>query len=676
MAEAVYRRLSIDGGAKSVLKERKNLLIQKQTVSGKTIQVRNPASVTLTGVNRSCDKKKGTAPLPLDLKTWGNTYQNTKSYPSLKSVTIEYGGDWGLAQTLSAVIECYTISDLDAVIRSYLYPGNDISISIHRSAGENIWNGSSQSSVSLKGFKTATFSFDATEDGTWVCKFTAVSAAAAMKNVDMGLMVGSGTKPMQYISQASKIYGTKIQGKVRSISELILFDSQRNGLYTLEELQDGHVLSNTAGDFDGYSPEGTLMNKSAALVVYKGTYLQSLGFIDGLTSAVTNFITTSNEMEQTNMQVYVTLGYIVNRIIHDQIKKTVKLGMCSEDANEFLNTNIQFDPILSKTKVPKNLRSGDPLNVLILGGSRGDYRPTDGYAYKDFEDIKAGSRSEVSAHTGNDIIDLNKILIHKDAVLSALKAATNQREANADNADVKDTKEEVIPINDFFKAISDIVNQATGGAISLRLAEDVKKPNKRDLIVVDQNCGWADNEALECWVFDPIGGDGSTRNCSLNSNVGSDEYKAGMYSGMSKKGDAVSTLRECDEQVKEKRKVLFNKAWQDFQDVVFKTGVLAKNQFGSTEIDACKSAMSTMFKNRPDTMSEETIHFPGISMNINIDGTWGFIPGNGMTTTQMPLRWRKKSYFLITKVTHTISESDWETNMTGILAYYDPITYL
>ncbi len=676
MSETVYRRLTIDAGAKSVLAERKNLLTEKQTVFGKSIQDRNPASVTLTGVNKSCNKTAGIAPLPLDLKTWTNIYQNTKSYPSLKSVSIEYGGDWGLAQTLSAVIECYTTNDLEKVISSYLYPGNDISITIHRSAGSNIWNGSSQSSVSLKGFKTATFSFDATEDGTWVCKFTAVSAAAAMKNVDMGLMVGASGN-MQYISQASKIYGTKIQGKVRSISELILFDSQRNGLFTLEELQDGHVLSNTAGDFAGYSPEGKLMNKSAALVAYKGQYLQALGGrYSGITSAVKNYITPSNEMEQTNIQVYVTLGYVVNRIIHDQIKKTVKAGMCNDDAAEFLNTNIQFDPVLSKTKVPKNLRSGDPLNVLILGGSRGDYRPTDGYAYKDFEDIKAGSRSDVSAHEGNDIIDLNKILLHKDAVLSALKSATNQREANADNADVKDTKEEVISINDFFKAISDVVNQATGGAISLRLAEDVTKPNKRDLIVVDQNCGWANNGTLECWVFDPIGGDGSTRNCSLNSNVGSDEYRAGMYSGMSKKGDAVSTLRGCDDQVKSKRETLFNKAWQDYQEVVFKTGTLAKNQFNSTEIDACKSAMSTMFKNRPNTVSEETVHFPGISMNISIDGTWGFIPGNGMTTTQMPLKWRKKSYFLITKVTHTIAESDWETNMTGILAYYNPINYL
>jgi hypothetical protein len=199
---------------------------------------------------------------------------------------------------------------------------------------------------------------------------------------------------------------------------------------------------------------------------------------------------------------------------------------------------------------------------------------------------------------------------------------------------------------------------------------------KKDLIVVDQNFGGYGND-LQCWVFDPIGGDGSTRTCDLTSNVGSDEYRASLFAGMSKKGDMASAMRGCDDNVKLRRQVVFDKAWKEFYTLVYEPGMLAKNMFNTTEIDGCKTAIAAMFKNRGDADVHETLHWPGVVMRITLDGTWGFIPGNGMMSTQMPGDWKaQKLYFMITRVSHTISDSDWVTEMEGMMSHYKNIKYL
>ena len=71
-------------------------------------------------------------------------------------------------------------------------------------------------------------------------------------------------------------------------------------------------------------------------------------------------------------------------------------------------------------------------------------------------------------------------------------------------------------------------------------------------------------------------------------------------------------------------------------------------------------------------------YLANLSLNIEINGVWGFIPGNAITTSQVPSLWRDsyKSYFMVTRVTHEFQQSDWVTRLEGILAYYKNINYV
>jgi hypothetical protein len=151
-----------------------------------------------------------------------------------------------------------------------------------------------------------------------------------------------------------------------------------------------------------------------------------------------------------------------------------------------------------------------------------------------------------------------------------------------------------------------------------------------------------------------------------------------MFVGTSKKGDAISTLRGCSPKLKAQRSIEHDKARTDRFSIIKNPGNLGTNYFNDTEINALKSVMGRLNKNDEKTVEHSTVHYPGLSMNITINGVWGIEPGNAISTTQVPSGWRNEynSYFMVVKVTHTFSNSDWETSCESILAYYNNITYI
>jgi hypothetical protein len=179
-------------------------------------------------------------------------------------------------------------------------------------------------------------------------------------------------------------------------------------------------------------------------------------------------------------------------------------------------------------------------------------------------------------------------------------------------------------------------------------------------------------------VFDPIDGDGSTRECTVQSNVGSQEYKAAMFVGASKKGDAIGSLRGCNDDLKNQRQQEFQKAQTDKDTIIKNPGNLGQNEFDAQEINALKSVMGRLHRNNPQTAINETVHYPGLSISVTIDGAWGLVPGNAISSTQVPRKWRDayKSYFMVTTVRHQFQQSDWSTQIEGILAYYPNVNYI
>jgi len=668
MAESLYRRNPKEGNIIQVLKARRGLLDRvPQTSGGKSANVRNPAWVKITGRDKSCGGG-GSMTLPDHKTTWDTTYKpNFKPKPSLESVTIEYGGDWGLSRKVSGTIICYTIADFEVVQKYFLLPGNEIDVQF----GYELTWGIEQQTTKLTNFKVATFSFTTTQEGFWQCEFTAVSASTAIKNLDMQIVVCNGCNAIGGTGQSGASGPLKFKTglddtihPIKGVAQLIAGDSQKNGQNSIDEMEDGEVITS----FIDYNP-GT-SDTSAAIVVYSGDHMRDLvGKFMAWTGGILKSIGFGkSEVEAANNQVFVSLGYVVNRIINDQLLRSMTCGVAHE-REDFSILKVEFHPEYSKSKIASGITSGDPLHVLFLGD--GNYMNSSGEG-KNF-DADCKNLGAVKCLSGTDV-RLQNILIHRDVVVAAFNESTKKREANSDRTDVKDTGDEVINVVDFFEKISDQISSCVGGAIALRLVEHPTDSKK--LIVVDQNYGVTDR--LQVIVFDPIDGDGSTRSCEVQSNVGSEEYKAAMFVGSAKKGDPVSALRGCDQNLNDQRKKEFEKAKTDKDAIIKSPGNLGKNEFDGQEINALKSVMGRLHKNNPSTSINETVHYPGLSINVDIDGVWGLIPGNAISSTQVPRTWRNtyKSYFMVTSVVNVFSNSDWSTKITGILAYYPNVEYI
>lgn len=668
MSESLYRR-NPESNPIAVLKARRGMMDKQQTVSGRSASVRNPCFVSIIGHDKSCGGG-GTMQLPRSSDSMQSTYYeggSIKPGPDLISVSLSYGGDWGLARKLSATIKCYRMSDFERIQKYFLMPGNEIDVSFGHSS--NISWGIAQT-AKMKGFKVATFNFNTEQDGSWVCSFEAVSASTAIKNLDIQIVICNGCDPISGQGQSGTSgpirYQTGLESTthaVKGIAELIAGDTQVNGKYSIDKMRDGEVVTS----FVNYNPG--VPDKSAACVVYYGDHLR--GTMDSVLAWGRGVLKSvglgKSEVEAANNQVFVTLGYVVNRIINDQLLRAMTCGIAHE-REDFNTLKAIFHPEYSKCRIVSGITSGDPTTVLFLGDA--NYKNSEGEG-KDF-DADCKNLSAVKCVSGGDI-RLQNILLHRDVVIGAFNEATKKRESNADNADVKDTGDEVVNVITFFEKIADQISSVVGGAISLRLVEHPTDSKK--LIVVDQNYGVT--EKLQCVVLDPIDGDGSTRNCSVQSNVGSQEYKASMYVGANKKGDAISAIRGCSPKLDQQRSVELAKAKTDKEALIKNPGNLGKNAFSGEQINALKSIMGRIHKNSQEAAKIETIHYPGLSISAELDGVYGFIPGNAISTSQIPKKWREtfKSYFMITKVQHDFNQSDWSTKIDGILAYYPGVQY-
>lgn len=666
MSESLYRR-KLPKDIETILKSRKSLLNQPQTINGSSAQVRNPAWVSITGTCKACGGGP-TKTLPEIHEKHQDTYRysggSIKPGPTLKSVTIT-SGEKGLTKTISAEIECYTVSDFKTIQQAFLLPGNEISAKF---GYKNSWGFPKNSSDSLSGFKVATFAFNTTSEGFWICTFEAVGMGVAIKNLDMQIVVCNGCNPDSGTGQSGNsgplkyLVGKKLEPHpVKGVAQLIASDAQKNGQYSIDDIKDGDVIQN----FQNYSPGSS--DKSAAIVVYTGDHLRNMfqKFTAWIGGIARGFGMGDSEVETANNQVFLTVGYVVNRLINDQLLRAMSCGVINDngDRTSFNTLKVEFHPEYSKCQIASGITSGDPTSVLFLGDA--NYKNNKG-AGKDF-DGDCQNLGAVKSISGGKV-DIKNILIHRDVVVGSFNAATKQREAESDSTDIKDTKEEVINIIDFFDKMSDHISAAVGGAIALKLVEH--PTDSRKLIVVDQNYGVVDE--LRCIVFDPVDADGSTQTCEVQSSVGSQEYKAAMYVGTSKRGDPVSALRNCRTELKDQRQLEYDKAKTDKDALIKNPGNLAENEFDGQEINALKSVMGRMHKNNPTSGEIESIHYPGMSMSIVIDGLWGFEPGMAMSSTKVPKEWidDNKAYFMIVRVQHQFSESDWSTSLEGILAYY------
>ena len=645
MSSSPFKRKP-EGKLFSLLSQRRETL---RSGTNPSAAARNPAWCRVYGNGQS---------LPDRSATFESVYRSSfKPAPILKSVTIKNGGDFGLIMEAEVTIQCHTRDDFLKIENNFLHPGQNIRIEFGYGPQ---WPKGYQESVNLSGFKVATYEFNTTAEGYYIAKFKAMSPGAALRSVNLGMTVKR--------DQKRKYKGESKPAVVTGIPDLVAFDSQVNGENSVDDMKDGEVVPIKGG--------------LGAMVIYHPNHLH--GTISNLAGSVFGYGPT-NGVTETDNHVYMTLGYIVDRLINGEILKQYGDIIHPNHQADFKKLAIKFDPVLSKSYVDAEFRSAYPTTILFLGENCGNYKNSAGNGKDFWADANKDKLVTCVSKAGNRLeVDLKDILITRSIVFTALDDSYSEKQVAATN-DIKESTEGLISLDDFFKKLFNEISKASGGMIKLRLSQhpDIHKGEGGKLpfgmYIFDENNGNSDGP-LQCWTFNPLDGDGSIRSCTLTSGAGSKEYQGAMFAGQMKAADPV---QECcgnmDDGNTEGRQKVRNDALQSIKEIIVEPGSLADSKFDGKHMKSLESAMGALRMGAPEGKKYDMLMYPGLSISLEIDGTYGFLPGNAITSTQLPPGYNDaNAYFFVESVSHKFDgeSSDWSTTLEGKLSFTNNIIYL
>ena len=129
-----------------------------------------------------------------------------------------------------------------------------------------------------------------------------------------------------------------------------------------------------------------------------------------------------------------------------------------------------------------------------------------------------------------------------------------------------------------------------------------------------------------------------------------------------------------------KRKSAYNKAQSDVLKLIKSPGELIESRFDSDTEAALQSQINALTISKASSHSKkyDLPTYPGLELDVTLDGCYGFRIGNAFATSHLtPNYFKNKSYFMVRSVTHTFTaNSDWVTQLSGILTFYDNIEYI
>lgn len=667
MAENYFKRNPKDG---AIGRLRKRSDIWTSGVTHHLASTRYPAWVKVTATGGSCGKTS-TFEIGAGSEIFAERYAKFKHEPTLERMSIRYGGDYGLNLELELTIKAFNRSDFEEIEAALLVPGSTIDLSFgYTNAIESKATSGYKKSTSEKNFKTTSFAVETTENGGWICTCKASAPAQFIRTVEVKSGLPNKLGNLKYI--ITGWFSDTDDADVTGIPELMAYDAQSSGEQSVDKFEDGTVLP--------------VANDGGHVVIYSGDLA---GVKWGVTKWFMRGWKAGDEANSENAynKVYFTLKYVINRLVNQAMLQTAKESASEKDQDDINKLKVVIKDT-DVTKIPNLISSGDPTRILILGEGFAKFKAK-GMDTRDFYDLLDDKESVKSATYSKNAseIQYGNILIAQSVIEDALSDSTIEQaeENSSDNVNVKETDSNGINLEKFLAKIFNVIKEVTGGAINLGLSVDDEDKTKSTLRVLDRNFGEADS--LKCIVLDPINHDGTTRDCSISSNVGSQQYQAYMFTGGSGEKDAVTHLRDCQgpENDSGERLKLYQKASSDIEELTGlkgKTGTLLKSKFSPTQTESLIGAFKTIYNNvdvihKDHKKQFRMMPYMGVEMTATLDGIWGIIPGNAFTTTQLPNKYRKNGgYFMIRSVEHTIENSDWSTNVSGILTYHNNLEFI
>ena len=659
--ENVYRN-NPTHGALGVLGKRKELYKNGPHYKAATT---NPAYFKLTG-NPEEGKSISVPGYKLSDSFPGSQYSDFKPYPSLEEATISYSPtEYGSKEGLSWSIKCFDRDDFEALEQVFCRYGTEISAEFGYPKHWIV----DQQSIQIGKFLLVQFEFNTDDQGCWIIKGSAVRATEALKKLE--LQIGGKFSGLSYLSGGERY-------EVRGLIQLMTYDAQQNGQKAIDDINlsgnDGVTFIPNKNHSYKESPGSVCIYKASHKKFFSGKIGKAFqSFSEGWLGA-------SSTTSSVNI-VYYSLEYIVNRLIMGQCHLKYKDEIVSSD--KFNPTAIIFDPKLSKSFVDGAVLSGLPTQVVLCGLNKGNYAGK--YSVGDelginFEKVGGSGLNPIKSVVGKNgpstEIDFKKIIIERSVILDAFEEAAKKEDSNSDKINDKLETEESINVMVFLRKIFKSIKEATGGSISLTLTQHPEQNEK--MVIVDQRNGYADK--LQCYIFDGINGDGSSRSINLRSNAGSAEMASSMMAGQTSQGDPVYNLAGKMDKIDAKRKSAYNKAQSDVLKLIKSPGELIESRFDSDTEAALQSQINALTISKASSHSKkyDLPTYPGLELDVTLDGCYGFRIGNAFATSHLtPNYFKNKSYFMVRSVTHTFTaNSDWVTQLSGILTFYDNIEYI
>ena len=550
--------------------------------------------------------------LPVGEKTFDDLYARKSGKPTvnLESVSVNIKGDYGLTRTVKVSFTCYDRSTFLKFEKACLRPNRKVSVKY--GYVKPAYGGGSESMDDLN---VSGFNWSINDKNQYVCSFTAIGPTAVMTEMNCEVQIkDAGLTFLQ-----PRVIGPPKTVPVSSLSGLIEHDAQQGTGTPTDTTQDGTYIPAYGGHIAVLDePIGGLMAKV-------------LAFLPGIMQP--------DPVKMT----YVSLNYIVNRLMNDQV--------LSKSGGVMKGRKITVD---ASGYVIPGMCSGDPMKVVMLGGSAGNYTdPADPSLGKNWDPNGVGPVAYgTSLNAGN-------IMFNKDFVIEAFDKARVKMDTKHSQEKTAGGKSGVsgVSIDAFMGALFDKVKQASGGWFQLSLSE--KAGASKTLSIINRNEGSGGVGPL---TFDPINGDAVTRSTKIDCSPSANDTYQAMANAMEKEGTTATILSG------EKRTPPSPSKSQCLATLKRHRTETAPGGFDDELVRQMESTLSSLVNalEEPELVAHSNLPYP-LNLSVSLDGTAGFAFGDIVRSTALPAGLSSLNIvFRVTEVNHTIKNNDWQTDLTTI----------
>jgi hypothetical protein len=614
-----------DSGGESIFRRSPNVSISGRNLTDARYKTRYNAYVNI--------KSSTGGSLPQPGTTFDNTYGTGKPGVVLNSVTIYEGQEFGSLLQAEVQFTCFTKSKFDELSKQFLtLRSGDQPVTVDIDFGL-VGAPFSNSDGSVKNLMIYNFGFQLDKSNAYVCTFKAMGSAVLANEVKISADNRIPDMNLDYIDLAKDATQNL---PVITIPELIKYSAQRGGTVSTFELEPivgtatdpvGHILiANHPGNWNPESDTGK--------IVY--AILQSIGLVGGDDSA---------------KLIYCSLEFLIGCIN----KYIMPLK------GEMANVRYVCDSTVTTGAYLNGICSAEPLNILMVGGDIGDYGVNSGL---DTDECLISSTipNMINPLTGESY-DYSKIFLSYNYLASKQWGVTNNTKNTVESAkDPNDKPAETnFTVGGVLTEIFNDISNATGGAVKLTTFTDPKNPSR--ILIIPSNEA---SDTLKPVRFDPLNGDGITRECVISCNPASaDAYAiaAGKSSLQSNTVEATGGTTSEAENLDSIREVIKTLKDSMAQDTFSATQVAALRDQLTKLTHACGSKEVTEGK-VPITAAQ----WP-LKLEITLDGITGFRFGDVVETTFLPDVYLKSGIhagFIVQRVVHTITNNEWTTKLETV----------